>query len=213
MRAKRSQKRGLWFKPVGFASQLWVKGAARLLPALVTLAVPAAWEQRLENVSRLPDGTGPIRAWVLRLGAAPCLPCLGLDQVSQISGWGWTGGCPAPPRWPVLEARARGVGRLRPARGAEGQGAGGCSPSAAGVGPVEPDFLDTCLTRALLQSFTGTLCPGAAKDVFNLKLNVIGAVGLVAVIMIFGMIFSVFLCCATHQTRTAPRAPIQELMH
>lgn len=72
------------------------------------------------------------------------------------------------------------------------------------TGPVEPYFLDTCLTKTLLESFTVMSCPEATEDVFNLKLNVIGAVGLVAVIMIFGMIFSMFLCCAVHQNRQLP---------
>lgn len=64
------------------------------------------------------------------------------------------------------------------------------------TGLVEPYFLGTCLTKPLLESFTVMLCP---KDVFNLKFSVIGAVGLVAVIMIFGRILSLFLCCAIHQ--------------
>ena len=57
--------------------------------------------------------------------------------------------------------------------------------------------MDTCLTKTLLESFT-VMSPEATKDVFDLKWNVVGAVGLAAVIMIFGMIFSVFLCCAIH---------------
>lgn len=64
--------------------------------------------------------------------------------------------------------------------------------------PVEPYFLGTGLTKPLLESFTIMLCPEAIKDVFNLKFSVIGAVGLVAVIMIFRRIFSMFLCCAIH---------------
>lgn len=67
------------------------------------------------------------------------------------------------------------------------------------TGPVEPYFLGICLTKPLLESFTVMLCPEATKDVFNLEFSVIGAVGLVAVIMIFSRIFSVFLCCAIHQ--------------
>lgn len=66
------------------------------------------------------------------------------------------------------------------------------------TGPLEPYFLGTCLTKPLLVSFTVMLCPEATKDVFNLKFSVIGAVGLVAVIMVFGGIFSMFLCCAIH---------------
>lgn len=58
------------------------------------------------------------------------------------------------------------------------------------TGPVEPYFLGTCLTKPLLESFTEILCPKATKDVFNLKSSVIAAVGLVAVIMIFGRKFS-----------------------
>lgn len=68
------------------------------------------------------------------------------------------------------------------------------------TGPVEPHFLDTCLPKTLLESSTVMSCPEATEDVFNLELNIIGAVGLVAVIMIFSMIFSLFLC-ASRQNR------------
>ncbi|XP_013803248.1 CD9 antigen isoform X2 [Apteryx mantelli] len=70
------------------------------------------------------------------------------------------------------------------------------------TGSLEQQFVDTCPKKTLLESFTIKSCPEAIDDVFNSKLNVIGAVGLgIAVIMIFGMIFSMILCCAIRKNR------------
>ncbi|XP_053114632.1 CD9 antigen [Hemicordylus capensis] len=45
-------------------------------------------------------------------------------------------------------------------------------------------------------------CPSAITEVFSSKLNVIGAVGIgIGVVMIFGMIFSMILCCAIRRNR------------
>lgn len=45
-------------------------------------------------------------------------------------------------------------------------------------------------------------CPEAIKEVFQNKFHIIGAVGIgIAVVMIFGMIFSMILCCAIRRSR------------
>ncbi|XP_075567506.1 CD9 antigen isoform X5 [Pelecanus crispus] len=70
------------------------------------------------------------------------------------------------------------------------------------TGALEQQFMDTCPKKTTLESFSVMSCPAAIDDVFNSKLNVIGAVGLgIAVIMIFGMIFSMVLCCAIRKNR------------
>nr|XP_013225165.1 CD9 antigen [Columba livia] len=69
-------------------------------------------------------------------------------------------------------------------------------------GVIEPQYMDTCPKKPLLDLLSQVSCPDAIDDVFNSKLNVIGAVGLgIAVIMIFGMIFSMVLCCAIRRNR------------
>ncbi|KAL7976322.1 hypothetical protein Chor_002541 [Crotalus horridus] len=66
-----------------------------------------------------------------------------------------------------------------------------CGP----VGVPEPDYQDTCPENPMP-------CPKAIEDFFKNKLNVIAAVGIaVAVVMIFGMIFSMILCCAIRRDR------------
>uniref|UniRef100_A0A8C2TYL0 CD9 antigen n=1 Tax=Coturnix japonica TaxID=93934 RepID=A0A8C2TYL0_COTJA len=53
------------------------------------------------------------------------------------------------------------------------------------TGGVEQLLMDTCPKKTLAESFTTMPCPTAIDDIFNSKLNVIGAVGLgVAVIMV-----------------------------
>ncbi|CAN2387374.1 CD9 antigen [Pristimantis euphronides] len=45
-------------------------------------------------------------------------------------------------------------------------------------------------------------CPTAIEEFFRTKFNIIGAVGIgIAVVMIFGMIFSMILCCAIRNNR------------
>uniref|UniRef100_G1P828 Tetraspanin n=1 Tax=Myotis lucifugus TaxID=59463 RepID=G1P828_MYOLU len=44
-------------------------------------------------------------------------------------------------------------------------------------------------------------CPEAIKEVFHNKFHIIGAVGIgIAVVMVFGMIFSMILCCAIRRS-------------
>uniref|UniRef100_A0A3B1K3E1 Tetraspanin n=1 Tax=Astyanax mexicanus TaxID=7994 RepID=A0A3B1K3E1_ASTMX len=61
---------------------------------------------------------------------------------------------------------------------------------------------DTCPKKEGLQVLITTSCPAAIDDLFNSKLHIIGGVGIgIGVIMIFGMIFSMLLCCAIKRTR------------
>uniref|UniRef100_A0A8D0GJY9 Tetraspanin n=1 Tax=Sphenodon punctatus TaxID=8508 RepID=A0A8D0GJY9_SPHPU len=71
------------------------------------------------------------------------------------------------------------------------------------TGVIDTAFTDTCPKQeGLIETITVQSCPAAIDDVFNSKLNVIGAVGIgIAVVMIFGMIFSMVLCCAIRRGR------------
>ncbi|XP_072001487.1 CD9 antigen [Engystomops pustulosus] len=69
------------------------------------------------------------------------------------------------------------------------------------VGSVETALTDTC-PKTGLEQLTVQGCPAAIEKVFNTKFHIIGAVGIgIAVIMIFGMIFSMILCCAIRNNR------------
>ncbi|NWW78293.1 CD9 protein, partial [Climacteris rufus] len=70
------------------------------------------------------------------------------------------------------------------------------------TGTLEQQFMETCPTKTLSESFSVKSCPAAIDEVFKSKFNVIGAVGLgIAVMMIVGMIFSMVLCCAIRRER------------
>uniref|UniRef100_A0A3B1JAN6 Tetraspanin n=1 Tax=Astyanax mexicanus TaxID=7994 RepID=A0A3B1JAN6_ASTMX len=57
-------------------------------------------------------------------------------------------------------------------------------------------------TFSVSRPFSQISCPDAIDEVFNSKLHIIGAVGIgIGVIMIFGMVFSMMLCCAIRKTR------------
>ncbi|XP_010876768.1 CD9 molecule b [Esox lucius] len=61
---------------------------------------------------------------------------------------------------------------------------------------------DTCPKKDGLEALITTSCPAAIDDVFNTKLHIIGGVGIgIGLIMIFGMIFSILLCCAIKRSR------------
>nr|ACO51621.1 CD9 antigen [Aquarana catesbeiana] len=66
------------------------------------------------------------------------------------------------------------------------------------TGVFEAFLSDTCPSASLnMQS-----CPSAIETIFNTKFHIIGAVGIgIAAIMIFGMIFSMVLCCAIRNNR------------
>ncbi|XP_051889971.1 CD9 molecule a [Pristis pectinata] len=69
-------------------------------------------------------------------------------------------------------------------------------------GAVEPLIRDTCPKKEFLEEFTRQGCLQAIDDMFNKKLYIIGAVGIgIGIIMIFGMIFSMVLCCAIRNSR------------
>ncbi|XP_053740673.1 CD9 molecule a isoform X2 [Synchiropus splendidus] len=71
-----------------------------------------------------------------------------------------------------------------------------CGPT----GIVIDSAKDTCPTQGDL--VVTKSCPEAIDDVFNSKLHIIGGVGLtIGVIMMFGMIFSMLLCCAIRKSR------------
>ncbi|KAG6926786.1 CD9 molecule [Chelydra serpentina] len=70
------------------------------------------------------------------------------------------------------------------------------------TGSLDQLITDTCPKKEGLEIITLPSCPSAIEEVFTSKLNVIGAVGIgIAVVMIFGMIFSMILCCAIRRTR------------
>ncbi|KAK7160525.1 hypothetical protein R3I93_008236 [Phoxinus phoxinus] len=69
-------------------------------------------------------------------------------------------------------------------------------------GQVPEDFKETCPRKEILEGLITKSCPDAIDEVFNSKLHIIGGVGIgIGVIMIFGMIFSMMLCCAIRKTR------------
>ncbi|XP_065121824.1 CD9 molecule b isoform X1 [Paramisgurnus dabryanus] len=73
-----------------------------------------------------------------------------------------------------------------------------CGPS----GTAFDGATETCPKKEGLEILVTTSCPEAIKDVFTSKLHIIGGVGIgIGVIMIFGMIFSMLLCCAIRRTR------------
>jgi len=73
-----------------------------------------------------------------------------------------------------------------------------CGPT----GTVIDEAKDTCPPRELLGELIAKSCPDAIDEVFDSKLHIIAGVGItIAVIMMFGMIFSMLLCCAIRKSR------------
>ncbi|XP_017296785.1 CD9 antigen isoform X2 [Kryptolebias marmoratus] len=73
-----------------------------------------------------------------------------------------------------------------------------CGPT----GMVMDAIKDTCPKQEGLEVLVTTSCPKAIDEVFNNKLHILGGVGIgIGVIMIFGMIFSMMLCCAIKRSR------------
>uniref|UniRef100_W5NKA1 Tetraspanin n=1 Tax=Lepisosteus oculatus TaxID=7918 RepID=W5NKA1_LEPOC len=69
-------------------------------------------------------------------------------------------------------------------------------------GTFEPIVKDTCPTKEGLAVLSLKPCPQAIHEVFESKLHIIAGVGIgIAIVMIFGMIFSMVLCCAIRNTR------------
>ncbi|XP_069484438.1 CD9 antigen-like isoform X2 [Ambystoma mexicanum] len=71
------------------------------------------------------------------------------------------------------------------------------------TGVFDAFLTDTCPPQKdVLSSVTVQTCPAAIEEVFNSKFHIIGAVGIgIGVVMIFGMIFSMVLCCAIRNNR------------
>uniref|UniRef100_A0A3Q0RXF0 Tetraspanin n=1 Tax=Amphilophus citrinellus TaxID=61819 RepID=A0A3Q0RXF0_AMPCI len=73
-----------------------------------------------------------------------------------------------------------------------------CGPT----GTVFDAAKDICPKQEGLEILVTKSCPAAIDEVFNNKLHIIGGVGIgIGVIMIFGMIFSMMLCCAIKRSR------------
>ncbi|KAM3926152.1 CD9 antigen [Leptodactylus fuscus] len=69
------------------------------------------------------------------------------------------------------------------------------------LGSVTGILTDTC-PKTVVEQLTVQSCPTAIAEIFNKKFHIIGAVGIgIAVVMIFGMIFSMILCCAIRNNR------------
>ncbi|XP_072506553.1 CD9 antigen-like [Notamacropus eugenii] len=70
------------------------------------------------------------------------------------------------------------------------------------TGVLDQLIMDTCPNKDLISTVTIKPCPVAIEEVFNNKFHIIGAVGIgIAVVMIFGMIFSMILCCGIWRNR------------
>ncbi|KAK1906771.1 CD9 antigen [Dissostichus eleginoides] len=73
-----------------------------------------------------------------------------------------------------------------------------CGPT----GTVIDAAKDICPKKEGLEVLITTSCPAAIDEMFNTKLHIIGGVGIgIGIIMIFGMIFSMMLCCAIKKSR------------
>ncbi|CAJ1056808.1 CD9 antigen [Xyrichtys novacula] len=73
-----------------------------------------------------------------------------------------------------------------------------CGPT----GTLVDGAKETCPPGEGLESFITKSCPRAIEEVFDSKLHIIGAVGIsIGVVMVFGMIFSMLLCCAIRKSR------------
>ncbi|XP_055011461.1 CD9 molecule a isoform X1 [Boleophthalmus pectinirostris] len=73
-----------------------------------------------------------------------------------------------------------------------------CGPT----GTVADIAKETCPRGDTLQELITKSCPDAIDEVFDSKLHIIGGVGItIGVIMVFGMIFSMLLCCAIRKSR------------
>ncbi|XP_062928543.1 CD9 molecule a [Mobula hypostoma] len=69
-------------------------------------------------------------------------------------------------------------------------------------GILEPLIRGTCPEKSILEELQRRSCPQAIEEIFNGKLYIIGAVGIgIGIVMIFGMIFSMVLCCAIRNSR------------
>ncbi|XP_069018736.1 CD9 molecule a isoform X1 [Embiotoca jacksoni] len=73
-----------------------------------------------------------------------------------------------------------------------------CGPN----GMIAETAKDTCPRGEPLEELIIKSCPDAIDEVFDSKLHIIGGVGVtIGVVMVFGMIFSMLLCCAIRKSR------------
>ncbi|XP_052439144.1 CD9 antigen [Carassius gibelio] len=73
-----------------------------------------------------------------------------------------------------------------------------CGPS----GTLFDGAIETCPKEEGLRIFVTKSCPDAIEEIFTSRLHVIGGVGIgIGAVMIFGMIFSMLLCCAIRRTQ------------
>uniref|UniRef100_UPI0037E8A45E CD9 molecule a isoform X2 n=1 Tax=Semicossyphus pulcher TaxID=241346 RepID=UPI0037E8A45E len=73
-----------------------------------------------------------------------------------------------------------------------------CGPT---VNAIDTDK-DTCPPKGPLEQLITKTCPEAIDEVFDSKLHIIGGVGItIGIVMVFGMIFSMLLCCAIRKSR------------
>ncbi|XP_026218825.1 CD9 antigen-like isoform X2 [Anabas testudineus] len=73
-----------------------------------------------------------------------------------------------------------------------------CGPT----GTVIDAAKETCPKKTGMETIVTTSCPAAIYEMFNNKVHIIGGVGIgIGVITIFGMIFSMMLCCAIKRSR------------
>ncbi|GCC28222.1 CD9 molecule a [Chiloscyllium punctatum] len=69
-------------------------------------------------------------------------------------------------------------------------------------GAIEPLIRPTCPATDFVGEFSRVSCRTAIKDVFDKKVYIIGAIGIgIGIVMIFGMIFSMVLCCAIRNSK------------
>lgn len=73
-----------------------------------------------------------------------------------------------------------------------------CGPT----GSVVDTAKDTCPQGETLERLITKSCPDAIDEIFDSKLHIIGGVGItIGVVMVFGMIFTMLLCCAIRKSR------------
>lgn len=69
-------------------------------------------------------------------------------------------------------------------------------------GMMQETEQDLCPRAETLDKFIIKSCPDAIEEAFNSKLHIIGGVGItIGVVMVFGLIFSMLLCCAIRKSR------------
>lgn len=72
-----------------------------------------------------------------------------------------------------------------------------------GKDPITAAYVsETCKTDNIVEAFFKQNCNTAVDEVFNSKFHIIAGIGIgIGVVMIFGMIFSMILCCAIRNSR------------